>query len=144
MRTYQCQCDNVVFFDNSKCVACGRELGYCPACRNMATLLPQDNGHFQCGNPECGAELAKCLNYAQQNACNRCVTVAADAAQQADFCDSCRFNATIPNLNVSGNWQKWYRLEAAKRRLFYDLSLLGLPYGTTDDGVEPAMAGDAS
>jgi hypothetical protein len=25
--------------------------------------------------------------------------------------------------------EKWYRLEAAKRRLFYDLDLLGLPYG---------------
>ena len=58
------------------------------------------------------------------------------------LCDCCRFNATIPDLSVPGNAQKWYRLEAAKRRLFYDLDLLGLPYGTASDGVTPPLAFD--
>ena len=58
------------------------------------------------------------------------------------LCDCCRFNVTIPDLTVAGNLQKWYRLEAAKRRLFYDLGELGLPYGTAADGIEPPLSFD--
>lgn len=43
---------------------------------------------------------------------------------------------------MPGNYQKWYRLEAAKRRLFYELDLLGLPYGTAADDVELPLAFD--
>ena len=92
---------------------------------------------FVCGNPECGAPLAKCLNYSQHNVCNRCVALPAAAGS---LCDCCRFNVTVPDLSVPGNWQKWQRLESAKRRLFYDLNQLGLPYGTQADGIEPALS----
>ncbi len=64
--------------------------------------------------------------------------VALPAAPET-LCDCCRFNETIPDLSVPGNLQKWYRLEAAKRRLFYMLGELGLPYGTAADGVQPPL-----
>jgi hypothetical protein len=67
--------------------------------------------------------------------------VPATAAQGA-LCDCCRFNDTIPDLSVAGNWEKWRRLEAAKRRLFYDLGELGLPYGTEADGIDPPLRFD--
>lgn len=139
MRTYRCVCGNVIFFDNSHCLACSRELGFCPACRELVALLPQDDGQWQCGNSQCAALLAKCFNYAQHQVCNRCVVLPAETGA---LCDCCRFNDTIPDLAVAGNLRKWYRLEAAKRRLFYDLGHLGLPYGMASDGVEPPLAFD--
>ena len=43
------------------------------------------------------------------------------------FCVACRLNLTIPDLSVSGNLQRWYKLELAKRRIVYTLRRLGLP-----------------
>ncbi len=140
MRTYKCNCGNTLFFDNSSCLACGREVGFCPTCRLISTLLPDEEGGYTCGNSACGSKIAKCANYAEHDVCNRCVPAEQVAAQP--LCDCCRFNVTIPDLSVEGNLQKWYRLEAAKRRLFYDLGELGLPYGTAADGVDPPLAFD--
>jgi hypothetical protein len=84
--------------------------------------------------------LVKCFNYSEYQVCNRCV--AADGSAAGALCDCCRFNETIPDLTVPGNQLKWYALEAAKRRLFYDLSELGLPYGTAADGIEPSLRFD--
>ena len=83
--------------------------------------------------------MALCENYAVHHVCNRCVPAPTVAGT---LCDCCRFNATIPDLGVAGNLQKWARLEAAKRRLFYDLSELGLPYGLAGDGIDPPLAFD--
>ena len=140
MQTYQCQCGNALYFDNSVCLACNRDVGFCPTCHRLVTLLPTGSGTFQCANAECGAALVKCFNYSQYEVCNRCVV--AGGTGENPLCGCCRFNHTIPDLNVPGNLQKWYKLEAAKRRLFYDLDELGLPYGTTADGIEPCLAFD--
>ena len=140
MQSYECLCGGRIFFDNSLCVACGRELGFCPACHRLTALLPAQLGQFRCGHPDCGTQLLKCDNYARHNVCNRCVP--AEGALAGALCGCCRFNATIPDLSVPGNLEKWYRLEAAKRRLFYDLDLLGLPYGRTNDGIEPPLSFD--
>ncbi len=98
--------------------------------------MPQPDLSYRCGN--CQEPLGKCWNYSANNVCNRCVSPPAEGA----LCDCCRFNATIPDLSIKENFAKWYRLEAAKRRLFYDLDLLGLPYGTASDGIDPPLAFD--
>ncbi|MGE3315860.1 MAG: putative zinc-binding metallopeptidase [Planctomycetaceae bacterium] len=139
MRTFQCSCRNPVFFDNSQCLACGKELGFCPVCQNLVDLRPDERNAFRCGNPGCGTGLLKCDNYALHNVCNRCVP---ESAGEGALCDCCRFNDTIPDLSVPGNLQKWGRLEAAKRRLFYDLCLLSLPYGQTADQIDPPLTFD--
>src|SRR5690242_14509103 len=109
MRTYPCSCGNTLFYDNSQCLACGHEVGFCPACRNLTPLLPDETGEqpFICGNPECGAALTKCFNFSEHKVCNRCVT---GPATPEALCDCCRFNQTIPDLTVAGNLQKWYQL----------------------------------
>ena len=140
MRTYRCRCSNPLYFDNSVCLVCRRDVGFCPACRRLVTLLPTATGQFQCGEPDCGAALVKCFNYSEYEVCNRCLV--AEGGGRGQLCGCCRFNHTIPDLEVSGNLQKWYRLESAKRRLFYDLDQLGLPYGTTADGIKPCLAFD--
>ena len=134
MQTFRCSCGSTIFFESSLCVRCGAELGWCPACRSMTALVP-DGERLRCGRSGCGAPLVKCSNYALERVCNRCCP-----ADAPGLCDYCRFNATIPDLSVEGNRERWARLEAAKRRLLYTLDLLGLPYGDATDGVEPPLS----
>jgi hypothetical protein len=141
MRTFECVCSHTLFFENIHCGNCGRDVGWCPVCRSITSLDPAGIGRYRCTNPACGALLALCTNYAQEHVCNRCVAVDATGAA-APFCDTCRFNHTIPDLSVPGNRERWARLESAKRRLFYALDLMGLPYGTAADGFDPAIAFD--
>lgn len=140
MRLYRCGCGNALFYDNSRCLVCNSEVGFCPQCQEIVSLASQSDGTYRCGNADCGAALAKCANWMQHNVCNQCVLLA--SVLQLPLCDCCRFNATIPDLSVAGNLEKWASLEAAKRRLFYDLNLLGLPYGTEAEGFKPPLAFD--
>jgi len=73
METYTCNCDNTLFFDNTQCLSCGSELGFCPACRRIVPLVLNKDGGYTCGNKRCGAALVKCFNYAQHGVCNRMV-----------------------------------------------------------------------
>ena len=138
LRQYQCTCGNALFFENALCLQCGRDVGYCQACRLIAPLDQIGGGKFRCGNPACGCFVVKCENYAKYNVCNRCVP--SDSSQIGDvFCDCCRCNETIPDLSVPDNLQKWYRLERAKRRVFYDLDLLGLRAGIVSGQFQPRL-----
>lgn len=110
-------------------------------CRAVAPLVPQADGFWRCGHADCGARLALCENYRMHDVCNRCVAVPTTGRPEP-YCDCCRYNYTIPDLSVPGNIEKWCRLEAAKRRLFYDLDLLGLPRGTSRDGFSPPLSFD--
>ncbi|MDA0789457.1 MAG: putative zinc-binding metallopeptidase [Proteobacteria bacterium] len=143
LRTFECECGNAVFFENTQCVVCQSELGWCPGCRSLAPLVPGNaKGSFSCGRPSCGVALVKCHNYSVESVCNRCVMKADSASEGPVLCDYCRFNDTIPDLTVPDNRGLWRRLELAKRRLLYTLDLIGLPYGTEDDGIEPPLAFD--
>ncbi len=142
MKIYTCKCGQPIFFDNSQCLSCKAELGFCPACKSLVPLINEGNGQYQCGNTSCGIYLAKCSNYLKYNVCNRCVAATGVGTSEERFCDCCRYNQTIPDLSVEGNLGKWYRLEMAKRRLFYDLDLLKLPHGTSADGFDPPLSFD--
>jgi hypothetical protein len=138
MRTFLCACGHTLFFDNSACLRCGNEAGFCPACRAVTALLPRPDGGLRCGTAGCGARLVKCANYSEHNVCNRCVLADGGPA----LCDCCCFNQTIPDLSVPGFAEKWYRLECAKRRLVYELDLTGLPYRPGVAGLRPELRFD--
>jgi hypothetical protein len=40
MNTFQCTCGNRLFFNNTVCINCGSEVGWCEACRTVAKLEP--------------------------------------------------------------------------------------------------------
>ncbi|MEX2357313.1 MAG: zinc-ribbon domain-containing protein, partial [Pirellulaceae bacterium] len=64
MRKFECRCGNALFFKNSLCVACQCEVGWCPVCRAIQTLIPDEGqSGYRCGNPDCLAPLRKCHNY---------------------------------------------------------------------------------
>ncbi|MEX0643186.1 MAG: putative zinc-binding metallopeptidase [Pirellulales bacterium] len=155
MQTFRCVCGNQVYFDNSCCLACQRELGWCEACSRMTALMPNGQADrtvmvdFCCGHADCARSLRKCHNYAVENVCNRCYSLEPDGATNnsapkdvrgaaPQLCLACQMTKTIPDLTVLGNREKWARLEAAKRRLLYTLDRLGLPYAD----VEPNLTFD--
>ena len=129
MKTFECSCSNTLFFENSACLSCGAEVGWCPQCESITKLLPEGEGQYRCANTVCGAALVKCHNYAVEKVCNRCLPAESAGNSKTALCDCCAYNDTIPDLSVEGNREKWARLEAAKRRLVYALDLLGLPRG---------------
>lgn len=141
MKNFSCGCGAKVFFENSHCVACKSELGWCPACSTLRSISADSSGQYHCGEPSCGKPLSKCHNYAVKHVCNRCVVIE-EAADTPEFCDYCKFNDTIPDLSVEGNYEKWHRIEIAKRRLLYTLDLLGLPYGAASDGFPIPLSFD--
>jgi hypothetical protein len=130
VRSYRCTCGNRLFFENSRCLKCDSEVAFCPNCRRLSPLAIEPDGLYRCGHPDCQARVVKCDNYRRHQVCNRAVAWAGAASRQ-HLCDCCTFNEVIPDLSVPGNRGRWYRLEAAKRRLFYGLELLGLPRGAS-------------
>lgn len=76
-----------------------------------------------CGNPECGVSVSMCANREKYDICNVYAT-----ADQQGLCKHCRTTVEIPDLSVEGNLQHWQALESAKRRLLYDLDLIGTPW----------------
>jgi hypothetical protein len=131
MMVFSCICGQPLFFENSQCLNCWRRVGWCPACQLLTALEPGSQpGRFVCARVACGAQLRLCHNYAEHGVCNRCVLAdQAPPGGTADqpMCDMCRFNATIPDLSIAGNAEKWCRLEAAKRRVLRQFRLLQLP-----------------
>lgn len=122
MRTFQCHCGNVLFFDSTRCTQCQRESGWCDACRSVTSLEEGESGP-RCGAAGCGAAVRRCANREQFAVCN-CFAVAGAGA----LCRSCATTTVIPNLAIEGNIGLWGSLEDAKRRLLYQLDTLGLDY----------------
>jgi hypothetical protein len=150
MKTFHCtHCQNLIFFENVRCLNCGRPLAFLPDLGLMAALREGPDGVWRAESdaPESrGYRL--CSNYDRVSVCNW--TVAAD--DHSDFCRSCRLNRIIPDLSSERNRAAWFRLEVAKRRMLYTLLGLGLPimpkYGDGGPGLafeflEDSRDGDA-
>lgn len=128
MKTFYCtNCGFVVFFENVACGNCGAVLGFVPEALQLAAFAADPAGpwhQLDSGqpNPEEGAWLP-CRNYTQEQVCNWMV---ASADGQA-LCRCCRHTEATRALADPANKAAWFRLESAKRRLFYSLYRLGLP-----------------
>ena len=133
MQTFSCYCGNPIFYENTQCLACQSEVGWCPSCSNIVAIEPLDSGGFLCTHPGCETTLMKCHNYAVENVCNRMVVM--EEGHADTLCVCCRYNDVIPDLAIDGHRERWAALEAAKRRLFHTLDLLKLPHGTEDDAI---------
>jgi hypothetical protein len=121
MRLFHCaHCQNLVYFENHQCVSCGHALAYLPDQRIVSSLDGEGDNRTSPAAP--GQKYRLCANYTKNNTCNWAVL----AESPHPLCESCRFTQVIPNLSLP-EWQvAWYRLEAAKRRLLYEIVMLGL------------------
>ena len=138
MRTYTCTCGNRLFFENTRCLNCCAELAFCPHCRRLAPIVLQTDGLYCCQHADCRGQLIKCDNYARHQVCNRAIRWF-DGPLRQRLCDCCCYNEVIPDLTVSGNHGRWYRLEIAKRRLCYGLDLIGLPRDSASGAITPPL-----
>lgn len=125
MRTFHCDhCNSPLYFENSVCTSCGHELGLLPGYLRVSALKPLDGALFRPLMPAARhLQYRKCKNYSQHNVCNWMVR----EDDEHEYCLACRLNEVIPNLSRDGYYDRWYRLERAKRRLVYSLMKLGLP-----------------
>ncbi len=142
MKTFNCACGELTFFENVSCVVCGRELGFLPDVLSLCSLEPAGNGLFQATEARHGKQLyKKCQNYAKQSVCNWMIRVGTPDGRELDaFCTSCRLNQTIPDLNNKQNHALWHRMEIAKRRLIYTLLSFKLPLASKKDDPEKGLA----
>jgi len=122
MRNFICSCGNALYFENTRCLACGRTLGFLPERLVLSALESGGEGQWRALTPGNGI-YRQCKNYHEENVCNW--MVAGDEANA--FCWACRLNHVIPNLSEPRNRVLWARVENAKRRLLYTLMRLGLP-----------------
>jgi hypothetical protein len=72
----------------------------------------------------------QCHNHIQYEACN----FAVPSDDPNVLCVSCRQTRILPDLSLPDNRERWYRIEVAKRRLFYTLAQLRLLSVEPPDG----------
>lgn len=137
MKTFCCICGNTLHFENSRCLGCGREVGFVPEHREMCAIEPAgDDGWRALGLADPPPRYRKCGNYETYDVCNWLVSEADGHA----LCAACRLNEIIPNLQEARHLTLWYRIETAKRRLVYTLDLLGLPVIGRDADPKQGLA----
>jgi hypothetical protein len=126
MKVFHCDhCGQLLFFENVNCVRCGRALAFVPELQHLVSLdrRPTPEQPNRWTSPLSVKAFKLCANYTYHDVCNWALPEDDPEA----LCRACRLTRTIPNLTVSGNVARWYKLETAKRRLVYTLDQLGLP-----------------
>lgn len=135
MRLFTCShCNNTLYFENTRCMVCGLDVGFHTRRLTMISLTRDgDNGHYL--NSEAPLERLRYCDNRNMAGCNWLV----DADSHERFCVSCQLNKTIPNLSIPENTARWKDLEAAKKRLIYSLLKLKLPFKQNTPLREPGL-----
>ena len=123
MKNFSCSCGQTLFFENTCCLNCDKQVGFDPTDLRMYPLNPDTKSSLNSAR-------TLCRNSADFDVCNWFVT---DPGR--NYCLSCQLNHTIPNLLVPDRRRWWKNLEQAKRRLIYSLLMLRLPVKSKD--IEP-------
>ena len=135
-RVYQCACEAPVFFRNTQCLQCGRQLGYDHEQSEMVAVNPaQEQGLFQHAlNPN--LLYKRCDNFEAAARCNWWVPgpQAANSPAGECFCLACSLNRVVPSQQETLNQQRWGKIEIAKRRLVSQLLALQLPVHSKEPG----------
>lgn len=131
MKLFACDvCWQRVYFENTRCTACGSTLGFLPDQLRMASLTPGDHGLWLTRD---GTPYRLCENSRTHAVCNWMIP----AGDPAAFCTACALNQTIPNLDNPENLDLWRDIETAKRRLLYSLLRLHLPFSPAHSAIPP-------
>ena len=128
LRRFRCRCGRPVFFGNTRCLACGTELGYDPEAARLLPLLPAARaGTFKpwSAEDEQAPIYRRCANHASAMQCSW--LIGAREARRFKQCRACRLDRTIPDLSLAENGVLWARVELDKQRLVAALIVLGLP-----------------
>lgn len=135
MKSFYCG-SNQVFFDNTRCLDCERELGFVPELLDVCPLLATGSGTYRLANDQSQREYRKCTNYSRYHVCNWMIPL----EDKNPFCRACRLNQMIPDLSLPENSNYWREIEQAKRRLLFTLLSLGLPIVGRDEDPQYGLA----
>lgn len=139
MKTFRCDhCGHPLFFENVQCLQCGSVLAFLPDRLALCAVEPVPGGDApglwrRRVSRRRSAEVRHyrlCSNHTDRQACNFAVA----AEDPNPLCVSCRLTRILPDLSIPQNHERWYRIEVAKRRLFYTLAKLGLASAEPSDG----------
>jgi hypothetical protein len=142
VKLFSCDnCDQVLFFENSRCMNCGMNVGYCVELAKIVTLQHQTGSSqgavYEVFFPNQGLRhYRQCKNGRDHDACNWLVP----AESQQQFCNSCRLTEIAPDLTDTNNRIAWAGIEAAKRRLLYTLYALKLPLSSRQEWPNEGVA----
>lgn len=117
MRTFRCDCGNVVYFENDRCLECGRSLAFDPQRLIVRPVGPRER---------------YCSSHASPGTCNWL------APPGGDYCLACQLNDMVPDLSAPRRLALFAEAERAKRRLLFTLFALDLPVegrATRADGL---------
>jgi hypothetical protein len=137
MKTFHCDhCGHLLFFENTTCVQCGRQVAFLPDVEQMGSLDPAGEGTWRSPLPAtAGRTYRLCRNYTDQQVCNWAVP----APDSRPLCVSCRLTHVIPDLSQGRHRQAWYRLEVAKRRVIFRMMRLRLPFFNREDDPQRGL-----
>lgn len=135
MKRFTCSCGQVLFFENTHCLKCGRAVGFDSAALQLLSLRQAEKERFI---SSAGLSYRYCQNHVDHNNCNWLIR----SADRQPYCVSCRLNRTIPNLSLQQNRIYWDQIERAKRRLIYSLLTLRLPVSRKTQSWPYGMAFD--
>lgn len=129
MRIFRCDhCGNALYFENVTCLRCGSDLAFLPGRMDLCAVEPVGEaapGRWQrkaAGRQEAGQHWRMCQHREATQSCN----FAVPAADPNPLCVSCRLTRVLPDLSEPRNRVRWYRIEVAKRRLWFTLARLRL------------------
>lgn len=133
MKLFTCDgCGQLIYFENTQCLSCGRRLGYDPRRRDMKALDTTGDGFRPVG----GGDAAFFCANAAYDACNWLV------AEPGGYCLCCSHNRTVPNLAVGENLALWRRLETAKHQVMDGIDALQLPHPNREEDPDNGLAFD--
>lgn len=140
MRTFRCDnCGHALFFENVQCLQCGSVLAFLPDRLSLSAIesvpLSSPIGLWRRKRPEHGFPEQQLYRHCQNRTAQRSCNFAVAADDPNGLCVSCRQTRVLPDLSYPVNVQRWYQIEAAKRRLFYTLAKLGLVCSDHVDGM---------
>ena len=110
---FKCQCGQPLYFESTRCDACGLPVGFDPSSLTIRTLK----------NEKAVSEYQLCSNGTNHGVCNWVTK----GKEIGSLCFACKFNRFIPNLSNPRNLWRWGELEKAKKRLFFTLLSQGVP-----------------
>lgn len=138
-RDYRCECEQTIFFLNTRCLNCDAELGYEPMLGDLRALHPgAEPGTWRPVGRDVGIDYRRCANFDSPARCNWLVPI--DDANE--HCLACRLNQTIPDLSDALNRTYWREIESEKRRLVSQLIALNLPVESKLENPEAGLAFD--
>ncbi|CAB3628404.1 hypothetical protein CEY09_03480 [Achromobacter marplatensis] len=138
-KAFQCVCGQPIFFSNTECLNCHRQLGFDP---KRGHVLALDEGATPGTWRESGRARGKtykrCANFTLPALCNWLLP----AHSPETLCTACNLNRTIPDLSVLENGPLWFKVEAAKRQMIAQLMTLGLPIRRSEEPDDGGLAFD--